>query len=360
MIDGQPVQAIAPSPPRWPPALPQADLSGLPEGLREAEVARLTREEARRPFDLGRGPVLRSFLIRGGAEEHVLLLTLHHIAADGWSIGVLTREMSALYRAFAAGQPSPLPELPIQYADFASWQRRWLSGGALEEQLSYWRRQLAGLPDGLDLPLDRPRPALPTLEGGLRARAFPDGLQVALHRLGREQGVTFFMVLLAAFATFLSRITRSDDVVVGSPVANRNRAEIEGLIGFFVNTLVLRIDTSGPPAFAELLQRAREVALGASAAQDVPFERLVEELAPERNLERTPLFQVVLVVQNAPSETLDLPGLSLRVLPVRHPHLELRPDPDPVRKRRGFAGQPGAQDGDSSTRARSTVSWATC
>jgi amino acid adenylation domain-containing protein len=311
-IDGQPAQSISPP---WPLALPRVDLSGLPEGPRGAEAARLARQEARQPFDLGRGPLLRSFLMREGTEDHTLLLTLHHIVSDGWSTGVLVREVTALYSAFLAGQPSPLPELPVQYADFAHWQRSWLSGEVLEEQLSYWRRQLAGLPDGLDLPLDRPRPALPALAGGLRSHTFPDELRRAIHRLGRERGATSFMVLLGAFATFLSRITGQTDIVTGSPIANRNRLEIEGLIGFFVNTLVLRIETSGSPTFSELLARVREVALGASVHQDLPFERLVDELAPQRNLGRTPLFQVLFVVQNAPTAALTLPGLSLQSLP---------------------------------------------
>ena len=312
VADGRPRLEIAS--PR-PLVLPRVDVSGLPDGLRETEVRRLAGEEARRPFDLGRGPLLRSVLVRAGGQEHVLLLTLHHIVSDGWSTGVLVREMGTLYRAFSEGRPSPLPELPLQYADFAHWQRQWLSGEVLENQLAYWRRQLAGLPDGLDLPLDRPRPALPTLAGDLRVRTFPAELRLAIDRLGRERGATFFMVMLAVFATLLSRLTRQTDVVAGSPIANRNRVEIEGLIGFFVNTLVLRVDTSGPPTFAALLERAREVALGTGAHQDLPFERLVEELAPERNLGRTPLFQVVIAVQNAPAEVLNLPGLSWEELP---------------------------------------------
>ncbi len=248
--------------------------------------------------------------------DHVLLFNLHHIVSDGWSTGVLVREAGALYQAFAAGMPSPLPELPIQYADFACWQRRWLAGDVLEEQLSYWRRQLAGLPDGLDLPLDRERPATPSLAGGLRTRVFPAELRLALHRLGRGRGTTFFMTLLAVFAALLHRLSRQGDVVMGTPIANRNRVEIEGLIGLFVNTLVLRLDASQGPSFEDFLAQAREVALGASTHQDLPFERLVEDLAPERNLGRTPLFQVMFVVQNAPAEDLRLPGLTWSLLPV--------------------------------------------
>jgi amino acid adenylation domain-containing protein len=316
LLDGQPAQSIAPSPGPGALLLPRVDLSGLPAGRRAAEEERLTSREARRPFDLGRGPVLRCLLIVGSAAEHALLVTLHHIAADGWSIGILARELSILYRAGAARQPSPLPELPLQYADFAGWQRRFLSGEVLTTQLAYWRQQLAGLPDGLDLPLDRPRPALPTLDGGRAARAFPDALRLAIHRRCREQGATFFMLALAAFAALLARLTRQTDLVVGAPIANRTHREIEDLIGFFVNTLVLRLDAAGAPAFGELLGRAREAALGAGAHQDLPFERLVEELAPERSLDRTPLFQVVCVVQNAPPPVLDLPGLSTAVRPV--------------------------------------------
>ena len=312
-VAGQPALEIRP--PR-PESLPRIDLSALPAALREAEAWRLAEEEARRPFDLAHGPLVRSALVRLDGSDHVLLFTLHHIVSDGWSTGVLVREAGALYQAFSVGAPSPLPELPIQYADFACWQRRWLSGEVLEEQLSYWRRQLAGLPDGLDLPLDRERPATPSLAGGLRTRVFPAELRLALHRLGRARGTTFFMTMLAVFAALLHRLSRQTDVVMGTPVANRNRVEIEGVIGFFVNTLVLRLDASQGPAFEDFLTQAREVALGASTHQDLPFERLVEDLAPERNLGRTPLFQVMFVVQNAPAEELRLPGLKWSLLPV--------------------------------------------
>jgi amino acid adenylation domain-containing protein len=315
MVDGHP--ALSTVPPQ-PFPLPCIDLSDLPASPREIEAARLAQEEARRPFDLAHGPLLRTSLVREGAEDHTLLVTMHHIVSDGWSIGVLVREITALYRAALAGQPSPLPELPLQYVDYACWQRAWLSGEVLEEQLAYWRQQLAGLPEDLGLPFDRPRPALPNLAGALRTWDFPEELRAAVHRLGRERGATFFMVTLAVFATFLSRITGQTDVVTGSPTANRKLPEIEGLIGFFVNTLVLRInaaDTAGPPTFAGLLERVREVALDAGVHEDLPFERLVDELAPERNLVRTPLFQVMFVVQNAPFQAPELPGLTLQALP---------------------------------------------
>jgi amino acid adenylation domain-containing protein len=304
---GKPAQVIHPAAPA---PLPMVDLAALPSEARDRLARRLAEEEAGRPFDLTAGPLLRVSLLRLDAQEHALLTTLHHVVSDGWSSGVLVREASVLYQAFREGGPSPLPELPVQYADFAHWQRQWLSGEVLEEQLGYWRRQLAGLPDGLDLPLDRERPVLPSLQGGLRLRAFSDELQTALNRLGRSRGTTFFMTMLAVFSALLQRLSRQEDVVMGTSIANRNRMETEGLIGFFVNTLVLRIDGSGGPSFDQLLARAREVALGASTHQDLPFERLVEELAPERNLGRTPLFQVMFVVQNAPSESLHLQGLS--------------------------------------------------
>ncbi|HYH47367.1 MAG TPA: condensation domain-containing protein, partial [Thermoanaerobaculia bacterium] len=301
--DGQPVQVIEP----WSPlGLPAVDLSALSGEAREAEVRRLVREEAGRPFDLAAGRPLRAAVLRldAAAAEHVLLLTVHHIAADGWSVGILVRELAALYGAFRAGRPAAaagLPELPVQYADFAAWQREWLSGAALETQMAHWRRALAGAAT-LELPTDRPRPAVRNPRGARREVALPPALAEDLRRLARGQGATPFMVLLAAFEIFLGRLSGQEDVLVGTPIANRTHHEIEGLIGFFVNTLVLRGDLSGDPDFVTLVRRTREVTLAAYAHQDLPFEKLVEELAPARDASRTPLFQVMFTLQDSAPE----------------------------------------------------------
>ncbi len=309
---GKPAQIVAPPPARWP--LPVIDLAALPEGARLAEAERLSAAAAVRPFDLGRGPLLRSLLLRLAPADHALLLGMHHVVSDGWSMGVLVREVTALYAAALAGRPSPLPELPVQYADFAVWQRRWLSGDELERQLSYWRRRLAGAPGTIDLPFDRPRPARPTHRGAhVDARVGP-AAAAALGRLARGGEATLFMVLLAAFQAFLRRITGQRDLPLGSPIANRNRAEIEPLIGFFVNMLVLRGEVAGDPPFPELLARVRDETLEAYAHQDLPFDRLVEELRPERSLALHPLFQVICVLQNAPVGAVELPGLAFSSL----------------------------------------------
>jgi len=290
-----PVQVIAPE---LALELPALDLSGLPEAEREAETRRLIAEEAARPFDLAVGPVLRAALLRLSPQEHVLLFTTHHIASDVWSMGVLVKEVLALYNAFSKGEQSPLAELPIQYADFAVWQRRWLQGAELERQLGYWKRQLAGAPTVLELPADRTRPAVQSSRGASLSFQLPRTLSAALLQLARQENCTPFMLLLAAFNTLLYRYTGQTDLLVGTPMAGRNRAETEGLIGFFVNTLVLRTDLSGEPSFRQLLGRVREASLGAAAHQDLPFEKLVEELQPERDLSRSPLFQVMFVLQN--------------------------------------------------------------
>jgi len=295
-----PVQVIHP-----PPAshLPAVDLASLPAAPRDGEVRRRAAALLRRPFDLAGGPLLRAVAVRLAAADHVLLLCLHHIVADGWSVGVLSREIAALYAAFAAGLPSPLPELAIQYADFAVWQREWLRGDALEGQLAWWRRQLAGVPAALDLPADRPRRGTATAggsaPGGHRSRHLPAELLGRLERLGRERGATLFMVLLAAWQGLLARWARTLDVCVGTPAAGRSRLETEHLIGFFVNTLVLRGDLAGSPSGDEALARTREACLGAYAHDEVPFEKLVQELQPERSLSRSPLFQVMLVLERA-------------------------------------------------------------
>ncbi len=312
-VEGQPIQMIS-SP--EPFTLSIADLRQFPETEREPEARRLATEEARRPFDLARGPLLRTTLLRLSEEDHILLLTMHHIISDGWSRGVLYRELSALYEAFSAGKPSPLPEPPIQYADFAVWQRQWLQGKTLEVQLSYWKKQLEGAPSVLEVPTDRPRPAVQTFRGARQSLVLSKSLTEAVKALSRQEGATLFMTLLAAFKTLLHRYTGQDDIIVGSPIAGRNRPEVEGLIGFFVNTLVLRTDLSGNPSFRELLSRVREIALEAYAHQDLPFEKLVEELQPERNLSHSPLFQVMFVLQNTPGQALELPDLKLNPMEV--------------------------------------------
>ena len=296
-VEGKPVQVIAPS---LQLDLPVTDLSSLPAGARHAEAYRLATEEARTPFDLANGPVIRAKLLRLDLQDYILLLSMHHIVSDGWSLGILFQELGTLYMSFAAGQPSPLPELPIQYADFAVWQRGWLQGGVLDNQLSYWRRQLTGLPK-LDLPADRPRPAMPSFRGSTFPLHVPAGLTVSLKRLSGEHEATLFMTMLAAFQALLHHYTGQDDIAIGSPVANRNRSEIEGLIGFFVNSLIMRTDFSGDPTFAEVLAQVRETALEAYANQDLPFEILVEELQPDRDLSRNPLFQVIFQLMSAPT-----------------------------------------------------------
>jgi amino acid adenylation domain-containing protein len=308
IVDGRPVQVIAPA---LTLTLSMVDLRELPETEREAEVERLATNEARRPFDLAHGPLVRATVLRLGENEHVGLLTMHHIVSDGWSTGILIREMAILYEGFCSGRPTSLPELPIQYADFAHWQRQWLDGGVLQSQLTYWKRQLAGAPPFLDLPTDHTRPIVQTFRGAHQTLRLPRNLSAELKALSRQEGVTLFMTLLAAFKILLHYYTSQDDIIIGTPIANRNRLETEGLIGFFVNTLVLRTDLSGNPDFRELLRRVREVSLAAYAHQDLPFERLVEELHPARDLSRNPLFQVMFVLQNGRQGTVELPGLNL-------------------------------------------------
>jgi amino acid adenylation domain-containing protein len=308
---GDPVQVIAPT---LTVPLPVDDLCGVPQAEREAQLQARVQAETDAPFDLAQGPLLRARLLQVGEKAHVLVLTVHHIISDGWSMGVLMRELSALYAACCQGLPSPLPELPIQYADYAIWQRDWLQGEVLEKQLSYWREQLKDLPV-LDLPTDRPRPAMQSFRGAQLHFDLPADLTQGLEKLSQRAGVTLFMTLLAAFQVLLQRYTGQDDIVVGSPIAGRNKVDIEGLIGFFVNTLVLRTDLSGNPTFMELLGRVREVALGAYAHQELPFDRLMEELQPARDMSRNPLFQVMFVLQNAPRADLNLPGIQATLQP---------------------------------------------
>ncbi|WP_043408130.1 non-ribosomal peptide synthetase, partial [Archangium violaceum] len=308
---GQPVQRIAPS-----ASLPLSlvDLSSLPPSERQEEARRLASHAVMRPFDLAHGPLLHASLFKLEAQLHLLALSMHHIVSDGWSMGILVREMAALYQAFSSGQPSPLPELPLQYADYAVWQRNWLQGSALEQQLDWWRHQLADAPSALELPTDKPRPSVQSHRGALVEVHLPKELSESLKAFCQREGVTPFMTLLAAFQVLLSRYSGQDDISVGSPIAGRRHSELEGLIGFFVNTLVLRARLAGVSTFHELLHQVRETTLGAFAHQDIPFEKLVEELQPPRDLSRSPLFQVMFALQNAPQSTIDLPGLSLRPL----------------------------------------------
>jgi amino acid adenylation domain-containing protein len=309
--EGSPVQIVSP-PEMF--HLPLADLSGLASQLHEAEARRVAQQEVQRPFDLTSGPLLRTFLLRLSRDEYVMLLTTHHMVSDAWSREVFLQELAVLYNAFVARQPSPLPDLPIQYVDFACWQRQWLQGKVLQTQLDYWTRQLQGVTT-LELPTDRPRPAAQTFRGAYQALLLPASLGSELKRLGQGEGVTLFMTLFAAFQVLLSPYTGQDDISVGTPIANRTRAEIEGLIGFFTNTLVLRTDLSGNPTFLELLRRVREVALGAYAHQEVPFEKLVEVLQPKRDLSRSPLFQVMFILQHAPQSTQMLQDIMFDTLP---------------------------------------------
>ncbi|MHC5741519.1 MAG: amino acid adenylation domain-containing protein [Nostoc sp.] len=308
---GQPIQVINPT---LTIPLPIIDLRQLPQAEREIQARRLTTQEAQRPFNLSTDSLLQVKLLWLDETQYILLLTMHHIVSDGWSIGVLIQEIAALYTAFASNQPSPLPKLTIQYADFAYWQRQWLQGEVLKKQLSYWQKQLDGI-SMLNLPTDRPRLAVQTYQGARQPLQLSKSLSKALLALGQQEGVTLFITLLAAFQALLYRYTQQEDIAIGSPIANRNRSEIEGLIGFFVNSLVLRTDISENPTFRELLSRVKEVALGAYSHQDLPFEKLVEELHPERNLNQNPLFQVVFALQNAPMTALELPSLTLSPLP---------------------------------------------
>ncbi|MEG8178108.1 amino acid adenylation domain-containing protein [Nocardia terpenica] len=302
-VAGEPRQVVG-EPPTG-SIMPVIDVSDADDPADRARM--LAREEARRSFDLSTGPLVRSCLIRLADDDHVLLLTMHHIVSDGWSIGVMLRELNALYDAYSAGEESPLPPLSVQYADFAVWQRDWLSGAVLEEQLGYWRDRLDGLVP-LELPLDRPRPAVASFDGGAHIFALSAELSERLRALSRRYRVSLFMTLLAAFQGLLSRYGGDDNFAIGAPIAGRVRPELEELIGFFVNTLVMRADCAGDPTFEELLTRTRETALGAYAHQDLPFERLVEELAPERELSRNPLVQVIFQLMNAPREELTLAG----------------------------------------------------
>ena len=310
-ISGAATQVVQPMQPL---KLHIEEMNQIPPAERETHVRIIAAEEAAHPFDLARGPLFRVRLLQVTEDEHVILFTMHHIVSDEWSLGVLVREVAALYAAFSQEQPSPLPALPIQYPDFAHWQRNGLQGEVLDAQLAYWRQQLGGDLPVMKLPFDHPQPEAPTYEGAIHPFLLSAEVSQALKKLSQQAGVTFFMTLLAALQTWLYRTTGQEDVVVGTDVANRNRLETEGLIGFFVNHLVLRSDLRGNPAFRLLLDQVRDVTLGAYAHQDLPFDRLVSELQPERAAGHTPLFQVLFVFGNPTAPTLELPGLTLSPL----------------------------------------------
>ncbi|MBK9945446.1 MAG: amino acid adenylation domain-containing protein [Kouleothrix sp.] len=320
-IEGRPVQVVAPTPAL---SLAEHDLRDLPAPTRMAAAQQLAEAIIQQPFELARGPLLRAALLRLADDDQLLLLALHHTIGDGWSLGVLVRELVACYRASAAGQPAELPALPLQYADYAAWQRKRLQGALLERQLAYWRAQLAEAPPLLVLPTDRPRPPVLTTHGALHALALPRPLAAALTALGQREGSTLFMVLLAGFQALLARWSGQTDLLVGSPIAGRTRPELEGLIGCFVNTLVLRANLADNPSFRTLIGRVRDTTLGAFAHQDLPFERLVEALQPTRDLRYAPVFQVMFVLQNAPQPMLEIGGL--RVEPVALPSQTARFD----------------------------------
>jgi hypothetical protein len=309
---GLPVQVIEQE---VPCTLVWVDLQDLPPEVREAEALAICRREAARPFDLSRTPLLRPFLLCLEPQESICLLVMHHIVSDGWSLGVFVRELATAYAMAREGRERTGPELTLQYADYAGWQREWLRGAALQAELAYWREQLAGAPPLLEMPLDRTRPAEQSFRGARLPFAIPAGLWHELEGLARSSGATPFMVLLAAFAAMLGRNSGQADVVVGSPVAGRTRPETEGMIGLFVNTLALRVDLSGDPPFARLLERVRARALPAFDHQDLPFEKLVEELAPERSLAHSPVFQAMLAVQTAHLDPA-FPGVRLRRLDI--------------------------------------------
>ncbi len=311
VVDDQPVQIIAP-PQLFP--LKVINLSQLPPVEQTVEARRLTEEEAKQPFDLSKDLLVRATLLKLDEGDHVFLLTIHHIVSDGWSRRIFTHEFVTLYQAFLEGKPNPLPPLPVQYTDFARWQREWLQGKTLESQLAYWKQQLGGDLPQLELLLDKPRPPVQSLNSAQAIFHLPSSLIQSLKILSQEENATLFMTLLAAFKLLLQRFTGLEDIIVGSPIAGRNRAEVENLIGCFINTLVLRTDLSGNPSFRELIQRVRKTAMDAYTHQDIPFEKLLVELHPERNLSHTPLFQVFFNMLNLEGGQVEMPGLSVEIL----------------------------------------------
>src|SRR5262249_4685313 len=310
---GQPAQVIAP-PAKWP--VPVRHLEDLPESQREEEALRLAAEEAQCPFDLARGPLLRTTLLRLSDQDHILLITMHHIVSDGWSVAIFNRELAVLYEANLAAKKAELRELPIQYADYAVWQRNWLAGPVLDKQLDYWKKQLEGVPTLLELPSDRPRPPVQSFRGAHLSFALPKALSEKLKELSQKEGATLFMTLMAAFQTLMHRDSGQEQLIVSTGVANRNRLETEPLIGCLINILLLRADFAGNPSFQELLQQVRETALAAYAHQDLPFEQLVDSLQPQRDLSYNPLTQVMLVLLNEPLNAFGLTGLEAKSVDV--------------------------------------------
>ncbi|MHC5716587.1 MAG: condensation domain-containing protein, partial [Nostoc sp.] len=322
VVDGQPLQVIAP---HLSFTLPVVDLQELSPNQKEAEVLRLASEEAQQPFDLTKGPLLRVTLLELATAEYALLLTMHHIVADGWAIGVLIHEIATLYKAFSVGKPCLLSEISIQYADFAVWQRQWFQKERLETQLAYWQQQLGGQLPVVELPSfseaktrHRTQSTIQTFSGAREALILPKTLSEKLKTLNQRQGITLFMILLAAFGTLLYCYSGQEDIVIGTDIANRNQAETKKLIGFFANQLVLRTDLSKNPTFLELLERVREITLEAYAHQDLPFDKLVDALNPKRDLNRSPLFQVKIVLENIQTPSLELPGLTINSLKVEN------------------------------------------
>ncbi|HET7863471.1 MAG TPA: condensation domain-containing protein, partial [Burkholderiaceae bacterium] len=307
--DGQPVQAFAPADSGFP--LREHDLCALSQAQRDSEAARRRGAEAAEPFDLAAGPLIRGQLLRLAEEEHLLLLTLHHIVSDGWSVAVLVRELGTLYEAFSQGRPDPLPPLAVQYADYAAWQRRRLDGTVQQTQLAFWQAHLAGAPALLQLPCDRPRPAAQSHAGGRHVWTLPAPLSAQLRELSRRHGVTLFMTLLAGWSALMARLSGQDDVVIGTVTANRPHRDIEPLIGFFTNTLALRVRFDADPTVEELLRQVRKTTLDAHEHQDLPFEQVVEALQPARSPGHSPIFQVALSLDNTPAAALALPGLAI-------------------------------------------------
>ncbi|MBN3892583.1 MAG: amino acid adenylation domain-containing protein [Nostoc sp. JL31] len=314
-LNGQPIQVIHST---FPIKLLVVNLQGLPPYDQESQVRQVILEEAQSPFDLIQGPLLRTTLLQLSSEEHIFLLNLHHILCDDWSLNLLFEELSVLYQAFSTGNPSPLPDLVIQYADFAAWQRQWLQGEILDNKLAYWQQHLSSSLPILELPTDYPRPLEPTYQGARQSVVIPKSLTDALNVLSRQEGTTLFMTLLAAFQTLLFRYTGQEDILVAAPISNRHRSELEGLIGFLLNTLVLRTNLSGSPSFRQLLGRVREVALSGYTHQDLPFEKLVDALQIKRDFNQNPLISVMFNLQNTPMPKLTVPGLTMNRLGINN------------------------------------------
>lgn len=310
-IDGQPVQIISPP---HPVGFPVVDLSELSEQAQSEQLARHRRREVETQFDLAVGPLWRAKLLRVAPEEHIALFTMHHAISDAWSMSVLVEELGRLYEAFAADRPSPLEELPVQYADYAIWQREWLQGEVLQAQLDYWRGQLTDAPAELQLPTDRLAAPKDTTPGATHDFTIPPEVSARLTELCRSEEATLFMLMLAAFGSLLSRYSGQENILIGTVIAGRHRLELERLIGFFVNTLVMRVDLDGNPKFRELLRRVRQKTLAAYAHQDVPFEKLVSELQPGRSPSHNPFFNTLLVIQNSPRSEWNVEGLQIEGL----------------------------------------------